>query len=186
MYTDSTKVIIRVAKMLYPNVFKSKSFRGEDPKYSARILIPKLDDITVKKIKTAIQEAYKNNESALKGNEQNVPPIEKLKLPLHDGDKEKPGDKNYSNTYFINANSRNAPEIIDKNKNPITDENEIYSGVICAVSLRFFAYNVNGNKGIGCSLGNIMKVKDGERISTRISAADDFANLDDDDFDFSF
>ena len=188
MDNKSIRMITQNVKALNPHVFLPSSFREEEPKYRARFLISKKDEVTVKRIKSAMQEVYKNNENLFKDTGA-VTPIELLKLPLHDGDKEKGGDANYANTYFINASSKYAPEIVKKINGQIikiTDEDEIYSGVICKASLNFFAYNVNGNKGIACSLGNIMKVKDGERISTRISAADDFANLDDDDFDFSF
>ncbi len=50
------------------------------------------------------------------------------------------------------------------------------------VSINFYAFNTNGNKGIACGLGNIQKVRDGEPLSGRTSAADDFATDLDDDF----
>lgn len=50
------------------------------------------------------------------------------------------------------------------------------------VSLNFFAFNSNGNKGIACGLGNIQKVRDGEPLGGKSTAADDFATLADDDF----
>ena len=44
------------------------------------------------------------------------------------------------------------------------------------------AFNSNGNKGIACGLGNIQKVRDGEPLSGRTNAADDFDALESDDF----
>jgi hypothetical protein len=50
------------------------------------------------------------------------------------------------------------------------------------VSLNFYAFNSNGNKGVACGLGNIQKIKDGEPLGGRASAADEFTSLEDDDF----
>lgn len=64
----------------------------------------------------------------------------------------------------------------------ILDRSEVYSGCYARVSLSFYAFNSNGNKGVACGLGNIQKVRDGEPLGGRTNAEDDFATLDDDDF----
>ena len=48
--------------------------------------------------------------------------------------------------------------------------------------MNFYAFNSNGNRGIACGLGNIQKVRDGDPLGSRSSAADDFATDLDDDF----
>ena len=110
-----------------------------------------------------------------------VPPKGALKLPLRDGDAER-DDEAYKGAYFVNANSTTAPQIVDKAVQPILDRAEVYSGCYARVSSNFYAFNTNGNKGIACGLGNIQKVRDGEPLSGRTSAADDFATDLDDDF----
>ena len=104
-----------------------------------------------------------------------------IKLPLRDGDVER-DDEAYKGHWFINANSNTAPQIVDRAVNPILDKSEVYSGCYARVSLNFYAFNSNGNKGIACGLGNIQKVRDGEPLGGRTNAADDFATLDDEDF----
>ena len=104
-----------------------------------------------------------------------------LKLPLRDGDTER-DDEVYKNAYFVNANSTTAPQIVDRAVNPILDREEVYSGCYARVSINFYAYNTNGNKGIACGLGNIQKIADGEPLGGRSNAKDDFSSLDDDDF----
>jgi hypothetical protein len=60
---------------------------------------------------------------------------------------------------------------------------EVYSGVYARVSINFYAFNSNGNRGIACGLGNIQKIRDGEPLGGRSSAAEDFASdYEDDDF----
>ena len=105
-----------------------------------------------------------------------------MKLPLRDGDAERPEDEVYKDCYFVNANSTTPPQIVDQQVQPILDQNEVYSGCYARVAVTFYAFNSNGNKGIACGLGNIQKVRDGEPLSGRTNAADDFDALESDDF----
>lgn len=58
----------------------------------------------------------------------------------------------------------------------------MYSGCYARVSLNFYAFNSNGNKGVAYGLGNIQKIRDGESFGGRSSATDDFGTVADDDF----
>jgi hypothetical protein len=76
---------------------------------------------------------------------------------------------------FVNANSTTPPQVVDADLQPILDASEVYSGCYARVSVSFYAFNTNGNKGIACGLGNIQKLRDGEPLGgNRISAEDDF------------
>ena len=57
------------------------------------------------------------------------------------------------------------------------DPNDIYSGMYARVTVRFFAYDTAGRKGVGCGLGNVLKTREGEAFSGRASAESDFAGL---------
>jgi len=166
----------------YANVWEAKSINGGTPKFSVSLIIPKSDTVTVQKIKTAIEAAYHEGESKLKGNGKTVPPLATIKTPLRDGDVERPDDEAYENAYFINANSTTAPGIVDLDRNPILSRSEVYSGVYGRASINFYAFNSNGNKGIACGLNNLQKVRDGEPLGGKASAEADFATDDDDDF----
>ena len=166
----------------YANVWEPKAVNGGTPKYSVSLIIPKSDTKTLDKIKAAIQAAYEDGQSKLKGNGKSVPPLAAIKTPLRDGDVERPDDPAYANAYFINANNRNKPGIVDVDRNEIIDHSEVYSGVYGRASINFYAFNSSGNKGIACSLNNLQKVKDGEPLGGHVSAADDFADEEDDDF----
>ena len=84
--------------------------------------------------------------------------------------------------YFINANSSSAPGIVDENVQPIINRSEVYSGIYGRASINFYAFNVNGNRGIACGLNNLQKMRDGDPLGGKASAASDFATDDDDDF----
>lgn len=182
-YTNPTKVITGVnTRWSYANVWEAKSINGGAPKFSVSLIIPKSDTATVNKIKAAIQAAYEEGESKLKGSGKTVPALCVLKTPLRDGDLERPDDEAYADSYFVNANSATAPGIVDADRQPILDRSEVYSGVYGRASINFYAFNSNGNKGIACGLNNLQKIKDGEPLGGKSRAEDDFATEGEDDF----
>ena len=180
-----TKVITGVnTRWSYANVWDPKSINGGAPKYSVSLIIPKSDTATIAKIKAAIEAAYEEGQSKLKGSSKSVPALEDIKTPLRDGDKDRKGDDAYKNAYFVNANSTNKPGVVDADKQPILDTSELYSGIIGRASINFYAYNSNGNRGIACGLNHIQKLADGTPLGSKTRPEDDFADLDDDDEDF--
>ena len=180
---NPTKVITGVnTRLSYANVWDPKSINGGAPKYSVSLIIPKSDTATVAKIKAAIQAAYEEGQSKLKGNGKSVPALSAIKTPLRDGDLERPDDEAYKNAYFINANATSAPGIVDADLNPIMTRSEVYSGVYGRASITFYAFNSSGNKGIACGLNNLQKVRDGQPLGGKASAESDFATDEDEDF----
>lgn len=177
---NPTKVVTSVVRLSYANVWEPKSINGGAEKYSVSLIIPKSDTKTLTAIQKAIDAAIEEGRGKFGGK---IPNKSALKLPLRDGDIDRPDDEAYANCYFVNANSSTAPEIVDKARDPILNRSEVYSGVYARVSINFYAFNSNGNRGIACGLGNIQKVRDGEPLGGKTSAADDFASdYDGDDF----
>lgn len=180
---NPTKVITGPAtRWSYANVWDPKSINGGAPKYSVSLIIPKSDTKTVEKIQAAIQAAYEEGQSKLKGNGKSVPALSVLKTPLRDGDMERPDDPAYADSYFINANSATAPGIVDADRNPIMERSEVYSGVYGRASINLYAFNSNGNKGIACGLNNLQKIRDGDPLGGKSRAEDDFETDEYDDF----
>lgn len=175
---NKTKVVTGTVRLSYANVWEPKSINGGKEKYSVSLIIPKSDTKTLEAINTAIDAAITEGISKFGGKKPNKA---SLKLPLRDGDVER-DDAAYKDSYFVNANSITAPQIVDKHVQPILDRSEVYSGVYARVSITFYAFNSNGNRGIACGLGNIQKISDGEPLGGKTTAADDFTTLDDDDF----
>ena len=181
--SNPMKVVTGVnTRWSYVNAWEAKSINGGTPKFSVSLIIPKSDTKTVAKIKAAIEAAYKEGEAKLKGNSRTVPALSAIKTPLRDGDAERPDDPAYANSYFMNANSNTAPGIVDADCQPILDRSEVYSGVYGRASVNFYAFNSNGNKGIACGLNNLQKIRDGEPLGGKSSAASDFSTDADEDF----
>lgn len=177
--TNRTKVITGVnTRLSYFHGWEPVSVNGSAEKYSVSVLIPKDDRETINAVNAAIDAAIEEGIAKFGGKKPNKAAI---KIPLRDGDVER-DDEAYKGHYFINANSKTPPQIVDKNVKPIIDRGEVYSGCFARVSLNFFAFNSNGNKGVACGLGNIQKIKDGEPLGGKSSAADDFTTLAEDDF----
>jgi len=180
---NPTKVITGVnTRWSYANVWEPKSINGGTPKYSVSLIIPKSDTATVTKINAAIEAAYEEGQSKLKGNGKIAPALSIIKNPMRDGDIERPDDEAYANSYFINANSASAPGMVDADRNPIMERSEVYSGVYGRASINLYAFNNNGNKGIACGLNNLQKVRDGEPLGGKTRAEEDFVSDIDDDF----
>lgn len=176
---NRTKVITgKNTRLSYFHGWEPTSINGGPERYSVSVLIPKDDKETVKAINDAIDAAIEEGIAKFGGKKPNKAAI---KLPLRDGDTERE-DEAYAGHWFINANSKTAPQIVDKAVKPILDRDEVYSGCYARVSLNFYAFNSNGNKGIACGLGNIQKIRDGESLGGRSSATDDFSIEEDDDF----
>ena len=182
-FMNPTKVITGPnTTFSYLNCWDAKSINGSTPKFSVSLIIPKSDIATIEKIKAAIQAAYEEGQSKLKGNGKSVPALTAIKNPLRDGDIERPDDEAYANSYFVNANSASAPGIVDADRQPIIERSEMYSGIYGRASINFYAFNVNGNRGIACGLNNLQKLRDGEPLGGKASAESDFATEEDDDF----
>lgn len=179
MAMKNTKVVTGKARLSYAHVWEPASVNGSTPKFSVSVIIPKNDTDTVNRINAAIEAAITEGVGKFGGKK---PTKAALKLPLRDGDTDRPDDEAYKNSYFVNCNSTTAPQIVDRRVQPILDREEVYSGCYARVSINFYAYNSSGNKGVAAGLGNIQKVADGEPLGGKTNAKDEFSSLDDDDF----
>lgn len=166
---QATKVVTGKVRFSYLHVFEPDDLNG---KYTVSLIIPKKDKATLAKIEKAIEAAKEAGKAKFGGK---IPP--NLDLPLRDGDIDRPEDEAYENSFFVNAKSRTKPGLVDKALNPIMNQEELYSGCYGRASITFYAYNQNGNKGVGCGLNNLMKLEDGESLGGRQSAENDFAEF---------
>lgn len=150
---------------------------GQEKKFSASFIIPKSDKKTINKIKEAMKQAIQRGVETKWGGKK--PP--KLKLPLRDGDEERPDDEAYADSYFINGNCKSRPFIVDERKHvyasvEAADEN-VYSGCYVYANLSFYPFDAAGNRGIACGLNGVMKAGDGEALSSRVSVETAFGDI---------
>lgn len=188
-----TKITTRTVRFSYAHVFQPQAIEeGQDPKYSCVLLIPKKDTATMKAIQEAIKVAK----------EEGIPmwggklPVN-LKLPLRDGDIERPDDEAYQGMWFLSANSPKKPGVVDADLKPILEDEkarraggdlvspeDFYSGCWGRASIKIFPFNKGGSKGVGVALNNVQKLRDGERLGGGSTPEEDFGDdYQDDDYD---
>lgn len=168
---DATKVVTGQVRFSYAHVFTPTSMDDSDDKkkYSVSIIVPKKDKTTLAKLEAAIEAAVADGLSSKFGGKR----PKNLKLPLRDGDEEREDQEEYQNAFFLNASSTRKPGCVDIDLNPILDDDEFYSGCYGRASLKFYAYDSNGSKGIAVGLNNVQKLKDGERLGGGMSSPED-------------
>lgn len=177
---DGTKVVCGPCRLSYVHLINPEQVCGQgEPKFTVSVLIPKTETKTIAAINKALETAKENGKQKVWGG--TIP--NKLDIPLRDGDIDKEGDENYAGQYYVSAKSLRRPGIIDKNKEPLTSEDDVYSGMWGLVSITLFPYDKAGKKGVGVGLNNVMKTKDDERFGGGASAETDFADYTDDDDD---
>lgn len=184
---DIKRVVTGKVRLSYVHVFKpSAAVPGAEEKYSVVVLLPKSDVATKARIDAAIKAA--TDEGVQKVWNGVKPP--KVAIPVYDGDGVRPSDgmaypEECKGCWVFTATTGTeygAPEVVDKYRNPIMDQSEVYSGMYGRVSVRFSAYAFSGKKGIGAYLGNVQKLADGVPLGGgKTSAADDFADDFEDD-----
>ena len=182
MSNTATKTRFTTGKvrLSYVNLFQPKAIaEGQEEKYSVSVIIEKSDKKTLDAFNLAFEAAVQagTEKLSVKGK---MPAMATIKSPLRDGDIDRPDDEAYAGKFFINANSKQKPSVVDANVQAILDQMEVKSGDYGRVSINLYAFNVNGNKGIAAGLGNVQKLEDGEPLGSVVPAENDFADNDDD------
>ena len=160
-YQALTTGIVRITRM---RAYSASSI-NETLKYKVHLLLPKSDTFTMQRINNAIANAMIGGLTEKWCNLN----LEKLMLPIMDGDGVRrnglPYDLEYSGHHVIAASSIHAPEFVDTNLVPILDEKEIYDGMFGYASVKFHPFVYEETPIVLCSLGPIMKIADGIRIT---------------------
>ncbi len=168
-----SKVITPKGRLSYPHLFEPQIPPGQtDPVYSCTIVFEDGTDLAdLEKVAkdVGVEKWGAKYAEALKAG--------KIRLPFRtDGE-----EKGYpAGSTFINIKSKAAPGVVSIYPGPdgkpkrIDDPSEVYAGCYVRASLRAFAYDVNGNRGISFALNNIQKVADGTRLDGRSRAEDEF------------
>lgn len=103
--------------------------------------------------------------------------LDSLRLPFRDA-----GEKDYQGyndgDAFVNAWSKQKPGLVDAQRSEILDPSDIWPGQLARATIKPFAYNVSGNRGVSFALNNVQIVKkDMPRLDGRKAAADEFTDV---------
>lgn len=175
-----TRVITGIVRLSFSNLFEPRqNDDGSKGRYDCCLLIDKSDETTIECINKATEGAKAKGIAEKWGGKA----PKNFQNPLHDGDDKE--DDQYSDTFkgvmYVNPKSKSRPGIVDKHGAKIIDPEELYSGCYVIAALSFFPYEMNGNRGVGIGIDNVMKWKDGESLAGKPSADNDFAGIEADD-----
>lgn len=164
--SDVQKVITPEFRVSFPAIFKPVSFEGQTAKYKINMMFPKSTNLDgmMALAKAAVMAKWPDEAKRPKD----------LRNPFRDGDTEKPDWPEYADTTFVSATSKMKPGLVDKNVEPIIEEEEFYAGCYAKASVTAFAYDKAGNRGVAFGLQHVQKTKDGEPFSGRGNPEDDF------------
>lgn len=176
---DAQKVLTGEVRLSYCNLIQPRApmnGRG-DPKYSVTLLIPKTDFATKADIDQSIEAAAREATSKMWGGVR--PQFASI---VWDGDGARkngmPFGPECKGHWVLTASTKQKPQVVGvDNINVELAPQDIYSGMYARVTLRFYGFDQNGNRGVGCGLGNVMKTRDGEALAGGASAASDFAGV---------
>ena len=173
---SETTVRLGEVRFCYAHVFEPrKDEDGTEGKYSLCVLIPKTDKQAIQLAEDAINAAKEKGKSGKWGGK--VPG--RLTTPLRDGDEEEKGEE-YEGMMFFNCSAKQKPGVRVLDGGMIVealDGDDFYSGCWGAVTVNFFPYDSNGNKGVGAGLNNVIKTRDDEKLAGGASAESDFGDM---------
>ena len=184
------KVVTGKVRLSYVHLDTPQVFEDGSTKFTVKVLVPKTDKVTIKKIRSAQKAAIELGESAGKFKGKKVKRNSKTGEPdwggawdtVHDGD-DTDKDEDAGNIVFTVTN-RNRPGIVDRQLNNL-EPGEVYSGCYARVSLTAGPYNYQGKIGVTFYLDNVQFLSDGPPLDGRSVATDDFSDEyeDEDDYD---
>jgi hypothetical protein len=165
------KIKINNVRLSYPNVFNKGSYEGkENKKYTVTLVLDKSnpDHIKAKKIIdeqiNAIYNQTKTKRSSFKDDKFCV----------------KEDSEEFENSWLIKCGNPKRITIIDRDKTPLTEEdNKIYAGCYANVVIDLYYYDKQYGKFLLSNIYGIQFSKDGEPLGGGIvDVTDDFEDLD--------
>jgi hypothetical protein len=163
--------ILCFADQLFNPKVQENAAPGAKPRYSAMLLF---DDLAVKStayqdLRKAVQEAAAEKFGASKAMDPAF--MRSLRLPFRNAD-EKQYDGFDKGVIYISPWSAAKPGVVDLHGTEILVPEDVWSGQLARATVRAFAYDSNGNKGISFGLEHVQIVKkdmpriDGRRAPT--------------------
>lgn len=174
---------VTTGKVLLSYVHLNKPFKDpkkpdEKPKYKLMVVVDKKDKETIAKIRAAIKYCEKKMITEKYGGK---PPKKAIENSFNDGDEHE--NEELEGKYYINVWSYRKPPIVDRHREPIEDEDEIYSGMFARVCVNFYYYWGDESKGITAGLESIQKVANGPRLGGGFADVNEDFGDDFDDFE---
>lgn len=154
-------------RLAYANLLKPRANnQGGKPKFGVAALFPKGADL--KLLYDAVEAAGRDKF----GDKYNaLDKAGKLKSPFKDqgsnvDDEGELRDGFNKGCVYISttANEDRRPPVVGSDLSPLVDLNEVYSGMWARLSIRAFAYDTDGNRGVSFGLRAVQKIADDDPL----------------------
>lgn len=160
-------------RLSFPAVWKPKSFKNQEPKFSVTMLFdPKADLVELRRaIRYAFVEKYGEDQTKWPKNWKKL-----RKAPFRDGNDKADLDGYADQTVVVaKANVGYPPSVIDRDgRTKITEaDGKLLAGCICKASINAFIYT-EPSLGVTFGLNNIQYISKGVPFSGRKDAEDEF------------
>lgn len=166
-------------RMNFPRLFKAeKNQLSGKEEFSVVALFPKGTDLTAlnKAVEDAINDKWPDKKKRPANLRSPIRKQDEKEQTAETGEKFMPAGYK-KGAFFLNLKSQQRPGVVDQNVQPIIEESEIYSGAYARASIRAYAYDQAGNRGVAFGLVHLQKVKDGDPLTGRSKPEADFAPI---------
>ena len=171
------KIKIKNARLSFPSLFQHATFDGTSTdKYEATFILDKVEHADlIKQLQAQIDGHIKDLKKKLPAD----------KICLKDGDElDRP---EFEGKMTIKASTKKRPLVIDRDKSPITeDDNKVYAGCYVNGIISLWAQNNGYGKRVNAQLDGIQFCQDGEPFGDSAVSVDEFDAFGDDDEDEGF
>jgi hypothetical protein len=161
-------------RVSYPYVFKPQKPMqpGGEEKYGVTMLFPKGADLTALKQEAARACIEKWGADKTKWPTNMRSPFRDQKEKVDKAGKIQTGHE--AGAIFITATSKAQPGLVDSANQSLLQEKDFYAGCYARATVRAFAYDKAGNRGVSFGLQNVQKLSDGEPLGGRAKPEDEF------------
>jgi hypothetical protein len=166
----------------FPNLFVARAaVPGGEPRFSLNLIF---NDEAIKTaeyqaLRKAVAEAIDGEWGAGKASDAKF--VGSLRLPFR-----KTSEKEYAGydqgTVFVHAWTKQKPGLVDARLQDILVPDDVWAGQLARATVRPFAYQQSGNKGVSFALENVQIVKKAmPRLDGRVEAKKAFGAVEGDD-----
>ena len=139
-----------------------KGEQSEQEQYSCCVIIPGDDTDSIQAVEQAVKAAKTKAIAEKWGGREPY----QMQLPLRDGHEPRkdgsPRGPEFQGNKFFNAKSNRKVPVQNRDKAPIMNESEVYSGMWAIVCCTVFSFDKSGNRGLSIGLEAVLKTADDE------------------------
>lgn len=163
-------IMLKNVRLSFPTIWTPKSFSpGQAPKYSCNLLLDKKENKEqIKIMKDEIRKAAND------GFHGDIP--KSLVVCLEDG--EDKTFEGYDNCMFVRCSSRLRPQIIDRDRTPLAEEDDkLHAGDYVNAAISLWVMDNQYGKRINSNLNALQFAKEGERFGGGTVSVDAFDDI---------